>query len=151
MPFVRSYKDLGTNLVGLYEDVKREFQQDKDLTIAGENMGVINEVPFKTITAVRATLPRAITGTLREVSVTIAGHPDDWLLEMHTGAWFGNMILPGAGGFLVAGPFGAAVTVGGTVVLAAEYGRKLKNRIKELVKKHSGKAYSESKIETFVS
>ena len=47
--------------------------------------------------------------------------------------------------------FGAAATIGGTVVFASEYGRKLKNRIKELVKKNSGKAYSESKIETFVT
>jgi len=148
---VRRYSDLNTDLDGLYQDIKKELQQDKDLTVANETEGVINGVPFKAISAVRASLPRAITGTLREVTVTIAGHPDEWLLEMHTGAWFGNMILPGAGGFLVAGPFGAAATVGGTVVLAAEYGRKLKNKIKELVKKHSGKAYSESKIETFVS
>ena len=151
MPFVRRYSDLNTNLDGLYQDIKKELQQDKDLTVSNETEGVINDVPFKAITAVRASLPRAITGTLREVTVTIAGHPDEWLLEMHTGTWFGNMILPGAGGFLVAGPFVAAATVGGTVVLAAEYGRKLKNKIKELVKKHSGKAYSESKIETFVS
>lgn len=148
---MRRYKDLNTDLDGLFQDIKKELQQDKDLTVSNETEGVINGVPFKAITAVRASLPRAITGTLREVTVTVAGLPDEWLLEMHTGAWFGNMILPGAGGFLVAGPFGAAATVGGTVVLAAEYGRKLKNRIKELVKKHSGKAYSESKIETFVS
>ena len=151
MPFVRRYRDLNTNLDGLYKDIKKELQQDKDLTIANETEGVINDVPFKSIIAVRASIPRAITGTLREVTVTIAGQPDDWLLEMHTGAWFGNMILPGAGGFLVAGPFGAAATVGGTVVFAAEYGRKLKNRIKELVKQRSGKAYSESKVETFVT
>jgi len=151
MPFVRRYRDLNTNLDALYQDIKKELQQDKDLTIANETVGVINDVPFKSIIAVRASIPRAITGTLREVTVTIAGQPDDWLLEMHTGAWFGNMILPGAGGFLVAGPFGAAATVGGTVVFAAEYGRKMKNRIKELVKKNSGKAYSESKIETFIS
>ncbi|MBL7080720.1 hypothetical protein ISS39_10385 [Candidatus Bathyarchaeota archaeon] len=151
MPFVRRYKDLSTNLDGLYQDIKKELQQDKDLTVINENIGVINDVPFKSITAARATIPRAITGTLREVNVTIAGQPDNWLLEMHTGAWFGNMILPGAGGFLVAGPFGAAATVGGTVVFAAEYSRKLKNKVKELVKKHSGKAYSESKVETFVT
>ena len=149
MPFSRRYSDLNTDLDGLYQDIKKELQQDKDLTVANETEGVINGVPFKAISAVRASLPRAITGTLREVTVTIAGHPDEWLLEMHTGAWFGNMILPGAGGFLVAGPFGAAATVGGTVVLAAEYGRKLKNRIKELVKKHSKEKYTEEKVETF--
>lgn len=151
MPFVRRYKDLGTNLDTLFEDIKNELQQDKDLTIAVENNGVINGVPFKSITAARATVPRVITGTLREVTVTIAGVPDDWLLELHTGAWFGNMLLPGTGGFLIAGPFGAAAGAGASAVLAMDYGRKLKNKIKGMVKKHSGKTYAESKIETFIS
>ena len=151
MPFVRKYKDLGTNLDALYDDIKKELQEDKDLTIVNENIGVINGVPFKTITATRATVPRAFTGTLREVTVSIAGEPDAWILELHTGAWFGNMVLPGAGGFLIAGPIGAAATASGTVLFAAEYGRKLKNRIKALVKKHSDKQYTESKVETFIS
>ena len=151
MPFTRRYKDLGTDLDGLYGDVKKELQQDKDLTIAVENSGVNNDVPFKTITAVRANVPRAITGTLREVTVTIAGVPDDWLLELHTGAWFGNMLLPGTGGFLIAGPFGAAAGAGASAVMAVDYGRKLKNKIKDMVKKHSGKKYSEDKVETFIS
>jgi len=151
IPFIRKYKDLNTNLDGLYEDLKTELQQDKDLTIAVENNGVINGVPFKSITAARPTVPRAITGTLREVTVTIAGIPDDWLLELHTGAWFGNMLIPGTGGFLIAGPFGAAAGAGASAVLAADYGRKLKNKIKDMVKKHSGKTYSEDKVETFIS
>jgi len=150
MVLTRRYKDLGTDLDGLYRDIKKELQQDKDLTITSETDGNINNVPFKSITAMRATVPRAITGTLREVSVTIAGMPDDWLIEVHTGAWFGNMVLPGVGGFLIAGPVGAVAGAGTTAVFAREYGRKLKNRIKELVKKNSGKAYSESKVETFI-
>ena len=149
MPLTRRYKDLSTNLDGLYRDIVRGLQEDKDLTIANETYGEVNGVPFKTVTAVRASLPRAITGTLREVTVTLAGNSDDWLLELHTGSWFGNMILPGTGGFLIAGTFGTAAAAGTTVVLAAEYGRKLKNRIKELVKKHSGNAYVEGKVETF--
>ena len=151
MPFIRRYTDLGTDLDGLYDDVKKELQQDKDLTIAVENNGVINGVPFLSITAARANIPRAVTGTLREVTVTIAGVPDDWLLELHTGAWFGNMLLPGTGGFLVAGPFGAAAGAGASAVLAVDYGRKLKNKIKGMVKKHSGKTYTEDKVETFIS
>lgn len=150
MPFVRRYKDLGTDLDALYMDIVRELQQDKDLEIAKENEGLINGVGFKSVTAIRATLPRAVTGTLREVTITIAGEPDDWLLELHTGSWFGNMILPGAGGFLVAGPVGTAAAAGTTTIMAAQYGRKLKNRIKELVKKHSGKPYTADKVETFI-
>ena len=112
--------------------------------------GNINGVDFMAITAAWSSVPRAVTGTLREVTVTLAGEPDDWLLELHTGAWFGNMILPGAGGFLVAGPDGAEAGAGSSPLFAREYGRKLKNCIKELVKKHSGKTYSESKVETFI-
>jgi hypothetical protein len=151
VPFVRRYKDLSTDLGGLYTDIVRELQQEKDLEIVKETNGVINDVGFRSVTAIRATVPRAVTGTLREVSVTVAGEPDDWLLELHTGAWFGNMVLPGAGGFLIAGPVGTAAAAGTTTLLAVTYGRKLKNRIKELVKKHSGKKYTEEKVETFIS
>jgi hypothetical protein len=151
MPFVRRYRDMGTNLDALYGDIKNILQQDKDLVVVTENTGVINDVPFRSMTAVRASLPRALTGTLREVTVTIAGEPNDWMLELHTGAWFGNMILPGTGGFLVAGPFGAAATAGTTAVFAVDYRRKLKNAIKDLVKKNSGKPYTADKIETFIS
>ena len=150
MVLSRRYKDLETNLDNLYKDIKNELQQDKDLTISSEINGSINGVQFRTITAARATVPRALTGTLREVTVTIAGVSDNWLLEVHTGAWFGNMILPGAGGFLIAGPIGAAAGAGTTMVFAREYGRKLKNKIKELIKKNSGKQYTESKVETFI-
>ena len=52
---------------------------------------------------------------------------------------------------MIAGPFGAAAGAGASAVLAADYGRKLKNKIKGMVKKHSGKTYAESKIETFIS
>ena len=151
MALTRRYNDLGTNLDALYKDIKKELQQDKDLTIISETKGSINDVAFKSVIAARATIPRALTGTLREVTVTIAGEPDDWLLEVHTGAWFGNLIVPGTGGFLIAGPIGAAAGAGTTMVIAGEYGRRLKNKIKELVKKHSGKTYTESKIETFIS
>lgn len=150
MPFVRRYKDLATNLDALYKDIVITLQQEKDLEVAKENEGIINGVGFKSVTAVRGSLPRAVTGTLREVTVTITGVPDDWLLELHTGSWFGNMILPGAGGFLVAGPIGTAAAAGTTTVMAAQYGRKLKNQIKDLVKKHSGKPYSSDKVETFI-
>ena len=34
---------------------------------------------------------------------------------------------------------------------AAQYGHKLKGEIKHLVKKHSKEAYTESKVETFIS
>lgn len=151
MVLTRRYKDLDTDLDALYKDIRKELQQDTDLNIISETKGSINDVPITSMTATRGSVPRALTGTLREVTVTIAGEPNDWLLEVHTGAWFGNLVVPGTGGFLIAGPVGAAAGAGTSIVLAREYGRKLKNKIKELVKKHSGKTYSESKVETFVS
>ena len=150
MVLTRKYRDLGTDLESLYKDIKKELQQNKDLSIISETNGEINGVPFMSMTAMRATVPRVLTGTLREVSVTISGFPDNWLIEVHTGAFFGNLVLPTAGGFLIAGPAGAVAGAGTSAVLAREYARKLKNRIKELVKKNSGKVYSESKIETFI-
>ena len=134
----------------MYKSIKKELQQNKDLSIVSETHGSINDVPFMSMTATRVTVPRALTGTLREVTVTIAGVPDDWVLEVHAGAWFGNLVVPGTGGLLIAGPIGAVAGAGTTVVFAREYGRKLKNKIKELVKEHSGKAYSENKVETFI-
>lgn len=150
MVLTRRYKDLNTDLEGLYKDIKTELQQDKDLTLISETHGIINDVPFMSVTAARISVPRALTGTLREVTVTIAGVSDDWLLEVHAGSWFGNLVVPGTGGFLIAGPVGAAAGAGTGLVLAREHSRKLKNSIKELVKKNSGKPYSESKVETFI-
>jgi len=147
---IRKYRDLDTDLESLYKDIKKELQQNKDLSIISETNGEINGVPFMSMTAMRATVPRVLTGTLREVSVTISGFPDNWLIEVHAGAFFGNLVLPTAGGFLIAAPVGAVAGAGTSAVLAREYARKIKNRIKELVKKNSGKVYSESKIETFI-
>ena len=60
-----------------------------------------------------------------------------------------NMIVPGTGAFLIAGPVGAVAAGGTTALFAVNYQRKMKNRLKELIKKHSKKAYSDDKVETF--
>nr|NIN53767.1 hypothetical protein [Nitrososphaeria archaeon] len=111
--------------------------------------GEVNDVPFMSVTAQRASVPKALTGTLREVTVTISGKPNDYLIEMHTGAWLSNMIVPGTGALLIAGPVGGVAVAGTTALFAVNYQRKFKNRLKELIKKHSKKPYSEDKIETF--
>jgi hypothetical protein len=89
------------------------------------------------VTATRDSLPRVIVGVLREVTVTISGKPDDYMIEMHSGAWFTNRIIPGTGALLVTGPIGEVAVAGTTALLSANYARKMKNRIKELVKQHS--------------
>lgn len=150
MVFTRRYRDLGTTIDGLYRDIRRELQQNKDLSITSERKGEVKGIPFMSITASRATLPRVLTGTLREVTITMTGTPDDWLIEVHTGAWFANMMIPSAGGLLLAGPVGATVGAGATAVFARVYARKLKDRIKELVKKHSIADYHDNNVETYI-
>ena len=83
MPYVKRYKDLNTDLKAVYDDIKHELQTGKELNVVKEQDGTINSVPFKSIFAVRESVPKALTGTLREVTVTITGVPEDWLLEVH--------------------------------------------------------------------
>ena len=149
MPFVRRYKNMDTSLKALYKDIVSELQNEKELNIGTELSGDVNNVPFMSVTAHRASMPKALTGTLREVTVTISGKPNDYIIEMHTGAWLSNMIVPGTGAFLIAGPVGAVAAGGATALFAVNYQRKMKNRLKELIKKHSKKPYSDDKVETF--
>lgn len=50
---------------------------------------------------------------------------------------------------MIAGPVGAVAAGGATALFAVNYQRKMKNKLKELIKKHSKKPYSEDKVETF--
>jgi hypothetical protein len=149
MPFVRRYQGLNTDLKALYKDIKTELQNTKELNITGELEGEINGIPFNSVTATRASVPRVFLGGLREVTVTITGSSDDYLIEMHTGAWFSNMVVPGTGALLIAGPLGGIAVAGTTGLYAVNYQRTLKNKIKELVKKNSKKEYTADKVETF--
>lgn len=151
MAFVRRYKNMNTDLDKLYGAILKELQDAKELNISNELGGQVNGVPFRSVTATRVSLPRTVVGALREVTVTISGTPADYIIEMHTGAWFSNMIVPGTGGLLVAGPIGGVAAAGTSTLLSVEYQRKLKNRIKELVKQHSKEKYTEEKIETFLA
>lgn len=151
MKSVRRYKDLETDLPGLYDAIKKELQTEKELNMVGELEGKIDdEAPFKSINAVRTSIPRALIGGLREVTVSIVGKPDDYLVEVHTGAWLSNIAVPGAEGFLIAGPIGTAVGAGATTLSAVNYQRKLSNKIRELVKEHSKKKLDIDKEESFV-
>ena len=64
-------------------------------------------------------------------------------------AWFNNIVVPGTGGTIIAGPLGGLAAAGTTGLDAVNYQRTLKNRVKELVKKHSKKEYADDKVETF--
>lgn len=150
MTFIRRYKDLNTDLPSLYKDIKKELQNEKELNISTELKGDINKVPFMSVTANRASIPKLVTGTLREVTVTITGEKNDYLVEMHTGAWFSNLAMPYVGASILVGPLAGLAAAGATGLYASQFGRKLKGTIKGLVKKHSTGTYNDESVETFI-
>ncbi|MBL7168978.1 hypothetical protein ISS40_11395, partial [Candidatus Bathyarchaeota archaeon] len=95
---------MNTDLEALYKDIVGELQNEKELNIGKELKGDVNGVPFMSVTANRATIPKMVTGTLREVTVTITGERSDYLIEMHTGEWFSNLAMPYLGATILVGP-----------------------------------------------
>ena len=65
------------------------------------------------------------------------GSPDDYAVEVASGAWFGSLVWPGAVGLVVGGPIGlaAGVAVGG--IMAYEFEKHIWERVLEVVKKES--------------
>lgn len=149
MAYVRRYKDMDTNLDDLYKAVVTELSNTKEMNVVNELNGKANDKNFKSVTATRGSVPRIFVGGLREVTVTITGDPDDFIVEAHTGAWLSNLALPGAGGFLIAGPIGAGIGAGASGLVAVDYQRKLGKRIRDLVNQHSKKELTVDNIESF--
>jgi hypothetical protein len=140
---------LETDLDGLHKSIVKELLNTKGLKLANEIKTEVNGKPFRSITAVRESIPRAFVGALREVTVTIAGEPDDFLVEVHTGAWFRNLAMPGTAGFLIAGPLGGIVGASVSSTIAVDYQMTLWKRIRELVKQHSKKELTLDNVESF--
>jgi len=141
--------NLGTDLEGLYKGIVQELQDTKDLNVVKELKGEINDRPFRSVTAVRQSIPRAFVGALREVTVTLTGEPNDFIVEVHTGAWFSNLAMPGVGGLLIAGPLGGVAGAGASAIAAADYQRRLSRKMKELVKGNSKKQPTLEDVESF--
>ena len=97
MAKVQHYRGLNTNLDRLYDNIKRELQDQKDIEIVSEYRGTMNSVPLRSIVAVNKS-PKVWAGSLREIHVSITGNPDDYAVEVASGAWFGSLIWPGAWG-----------------------------------------------------
>jgi hypothetical protein len=133
---VQHYRRLGTNLDNLYNSIKDLLETQKELRIVSEYKGFLNSVPLRSIVAVN-TSPKVWAGSLREIHVSITGNPDDYAVEVASGAWFGSLIWPGAVGLIVGGPVGlaAGVAVGG--IMAYEFEKHLWNKVLEVVKKES--------------
>jgi hypothetical protein len=136
MAKVQHYMGLNTNLDNLYSSIKQVLQTQKELRIVSEYKGLLNAVPLRSIVAVN-TSPKVWAGSLREIHVSITGNPDDYAVEVASGAWFGSLVWPGAVGLVVGGPVGlaAGVAVGG--LMAYEFEKHIWERVLEVVKKES--------------
>ena len=138
MAKVQHYRGLNTNLDILYNNIKQELQDQKDLEIVSEYKGTLNAVPLRSIVAVNKS-PKVWVGSLREIHVSITGDPNDYAVEVASGAWFVSLVWTGAVGLVVGGPIGlaAGATFGG--IMAYEFEKHIWNKILEVVKKESEK------------
>jgi hypothetical protein len=74
---------------------------------------------------------------LREIHISILGTPDDYVVEVASGAWFGSIIFPGAVGLIVGGPIGLAAGAAFVGIMAYEYEKHMWKKILEVVKRES--------------
>lgn len=136
MAKVQHYRGLGTNLENLYNSIKTELENEKNLQIVSEYKGELNDIPLRSIVAVNKSL-KVFAGSLREIHVSITGSPDDYAVEVASGAWFGSILFPGAVGLIVGGPIGlvGGAAIGG--VIAYEFERSMWKKILDVVKRES--------------
>ncbi len=108
----------------------------KNLQIVSEYKGELNDIPLRSIVAVNKSL-KVFAGSLHEIHVSITGSPDDYAVDVASGAWFGSILFPGAVGLIVGGPIGLA---GGAVIegiIAYEFERTMWKKILDVVKRES--------------
>ena len=136
MAKVQHYRGLNTNLEKLYNDIKQLLEDQKDLQIVSEYKGTLNAVPLRSIVAINKS-PKVWVGSLREIHVSVTGYPNDYAVEVASGASFGSLIWPGAVGLVVGGPVGlaAGVAVGG--IMAYEFEKHVWQKVLEVIKKES--------------
>lgn len=148
MARVEHYKNLQTNIDNLYDAIKQEIQEEKNLKIVSEIKGEINGKPLRSVTAVNKSLV-VLAGALREITVSIIGDSDDFAIEVASGSWFESLLIPGVTGFLVGGPLGA---VGGTtvgIVMAYQFERKIWKKIQEAINSESKNPLSVDNVEHY--
>jgi hypothetical protein len=145
---VEHYKGLHTDLDSLYQHIKEELQKEKKLKMAAEFKGEMNGQPLRSITAVNGS-PTVLAGALREITISILGNTDDYAVEVGSGSWFESLLIPGATGFVVGGPLGAAGGVAVGAVMAYEYERHIWKRIKDVIQVQSGKPLNTGSVDHY--
>ena len=133
MSKVQHYKGLNSNLEKIYNVIKDTINEENNLKIVSEYKGFLNGIPLRSIVATNNS-PKVIVGSLREIHVSITGEPNDYAIEVASGAWFGSLLIPGVAGLLIGGPIGlaAGATVG--AIMAWEFEKKMWKKIIEAVK-----------------
>src|SRR6476660_186628 len=145
---VEHYKNLQTNIDNLYNRIKQEIQQEKNLKIVSEIKGEINGKPLHSLTAVNLSVV-VLAGALREITISIIGASNDFAIEVTSGSWFESLLIPGVTGFLVGGPLGA---VGGTtvgIIMAYQFERKIWKKIQEAIRSESKNPLTVDNIEHY--
>ena len=145
---VEHYKNLQTNIDNLYNSIKQEIQQEKNLKIVSEIKGEINGKPLHSLTAVNQSVV-VLAGALREITISIIGASNDFAIEVASGSWFESLLIPGVTGFLVGGPLGA---VGGTtvgIIMAYQFERKIWKKIQEVIHSESKKPLTVDSVEHY--
>jgi hypothetical protein len=144
--FVGHYRDLTTDIDQVYDGMLKELQSNTNLNIVKELIGDVQGQHFKTIIAVRNNVPRDFFGALREVSFTITGDADDYIIEVHTGSWFSNMMILGTGGAVIGSTtsnpgsmIGNTITEGTNTLLDFKFHRRILDHVTELISKNSKK------------
>ena len=140
MAKVQYYRGLNADLDMLYNSIKQLLEDQKDLRIVSEYKGTMNDIPLRSIAAVNNS-PKVWVGSLREIHVSITGNPNDYAVEVASGAWFGSLAWPGAVGLVIGGPVGlaAGVAVGG--IMAYEFEKHVWEKVLEVIKKDSSANY----------
>lgn len=147
---VRRYKDISTNIGSLFEDVLEELRREKELNVVNELEGTIKTTGklFKSITAVRTNIPDDIIGALRELSITITGDPNDFVIEIHTGGWSNNLLQPDTK-IEIERNLNEIRIDDLTCDFSVKYQINFIKRIEELIRKNSKKNLTINNIESF--
>jgi hypothetical protein len=106
------------------------------LEIVSEYKGEMNDKPLRSIVAMNKSL-MVFAGSLREIHISILGTPDDYAVEVASGAWFGSILFPGAVGLIIGGPIGLAVGAAFGSIMAYEYEKHIWKKILKVVKRES--------------
>ncbi|KXB07911.1 hypothetical protein AKJ56_02140 [candidate division MSBL1 archaeon SCGC-AAA382N08] len=139
MATVKCFKNMNSDLSAIFEDIIMELEKEKELNIVNRLEEETEDGnPFLSVTAVRVGTPGYTYGETRELSVTITGTPNDYIVEVHAGCW--GFDYSGAEGLKTSGPdFGLP---------SSAYLHDLLRRIDELVRKHSEKDLGFDNVET---